>query len=53
MFVGSSVVGLFLNQVCMYVFVEWLSMYYMIAKLFDTGIVTVWNYVMKKKAIAG
>ena len=53
LFVGSSIVGLFLNQACMYAFVELLGMYYMVAKLFATGIVTIWNYVMKKKAIAG
>lgn len=50
-FVGSSVVGLVLNQVCMWLFVEVLSMYYLWAKVLATALVTVWNYVMKRKAV--
>ena len=52
-FIGSSVVGLGLNQVCMYFFVEIVGLHYMIAKLGATVIVTLWNYVMKRKAING
>ncbi len=52
-FIGSSVVGLGLNQICMYFFVEIISLHYMIAKLGATVIVTLWNYVMKRKAING
>ena len=29
------------------------GVYYMVAKLFATGVVTVWNYVMKRRAIRG
>ena len=50
-FIGSSVVGLGLNQICMWAFVELLSFHYMIAKLGATVIVTLWNYVAKRKAI--
>ena len=50
-FIGSSIIGLALNQICMWSFVELLGMYYMMAKIFATAIVTVWNYVMKRKAI--
>lgn len=50
-FIGSSIVGLILNQICMYSFVEVLKIHYLIAKIFATAIVTVWNYVMKRKAV--
>lgn len=50
-FIGSSVVGLGLNQVCMWFFVEIVTLHYMLAKLGATVIVTLWNYVMKRKAI--
>lgn len=52
-FIGSSVVGLGLNQICMWFFVEIVMLHYMIAKLGATVIVTLWNYVMKRKAING
>lgn len=52
-FIGSSVVGLGLNQICMYFFVEIISLHYMIAKLGATVIVTIWNYIMKRKAVNG
>ena len=51
LFIGSSIVGLGINQVCMWAFVEWLGIYYLAAKVLSTGIVTVWNYCMKKKAL--
>ena len=51
-FIGSSVAGLFLNQVSMWFMVEFLGLYYMIAKILTTGIVTTWNYVMKRLALA-
>lgn len=53
LFFGSSIAGLFLNQVCMYIFVDLCGIYYMLAKLGATAIVTIWNYVMKRKALAG
>ena len=52
-FIGSSIVGLGLNQVCMWFFVEILFLHYMAAKLGATVIVTLWNYVAKRKAING
>ena len=52
-FIGSSIIGLLLNQLCMWFFVEIILLHYMIAKLGATVIVTLWNYVMKRKAIAG
>ena len=53
LFIGSSIVGLGINQVCMWVFVEFIGIYYMIAKIFAAIIVTFWNYVMKRKAVKG
>lgn len=52
-FVGSSFAGLGLNQVCMWFLVEYLQVYYILAKLVSTVIVTLWNYVMKRKAVMG
>ena len=53
LFFGSSIAGLVLNQICMFIFVDICGIYYMLAKLGATAIVTVWNYVMKRRAIAG
>lgn len=53
LFIGSSIVGLGINQVCMWVLVEKFGLYYMIAKIVATAIVTCWNYVMKRKAVSG
>ena len=52
-FIGSSLIGLGLNQICMWFFVEKILLHYMAAKLCATVIVTAWNYVMKRKAING
>lgn len=52
-FIGSSIVGLFLNQICMWFLVDILSIYYLIAKIFATIIVMLCNYVMKRKAVVG
>ncbi|MBR3622246.1 MAG: GtrA family protein [Selenomonadaceae bacterium] len=53
LFFGSSVAGLFLNQLCMWLFVDIMGIYYMLSKIFATAIVTLWNYVMKRKALKG
>lgn len=50
-FFGTSVIGLFLNQLCMWFFVAIVSMHYMLAKIFATAIVTIWNYITKRMAI--
>lgn len=52
-FIGSSVLGLGLNQLCMWVFVDFFAMHYMLAKIVATIVVTFWNYVMKRKALKG
>ena len=53
LFIGSSIAGLGINQACMWALVDKLGMYYMIAKLFTSAIVMVWNYILKRKAVAG
>jgi putative flippase GtrA len=50
-FIGSSIIGLGLNQLCMWIFVDLMGIFYMIAKIFATAIVIVWNYIMKRKAV--
>ena len=53
LFIGSSIVGLGINQVCMWLFVEKFGLHYMLAKIGATLIVMFWNYVMKRKAVRG
>ena len=53
LFIGSSVVGLGLNQLCMWLFVDIVHLHYLIAKFGATFVVTAWNYIMKRKAITG
>lgn len=50
-FIGSSIVGLIWNQLLMWIMVDKFKIYYMIAKIFATIIVMIWNYIMKRKAI--
>ena len=52
-FFSTGIVGLGLNQLCMWFFVDVAGVYYMIAKIFATAIVTIWNYITKRKAVQG
>ena len=52
-FFGTGTIGLLLNQFCMWFFVDVVGLYYMIAKIFATAIVTIWNYLTKRKAVRG
>lgn len=51
-FIGSSVVGLILNQIFMWLFVEIFGAFYMVAKIITTLLVMFWNYVAKRKAVS-
>lgn len=51
LFVATSIVGLGINQICMWLFVEWVAMHYLLAKIFATAIVTIWNYITKRLAL--
>lgn len=47
-FVVLSVVGLVINNACMWAGVELLSVHYLITKIFATAVVMVWNFVTRK-----
>lgn len=51
LFIGASAAGLFFNQFCMWLLVEAFGIYYLIAKLFATAAVTLWNYFAKRYAL--
>ncbi len=50
-FAASSIVGLGINQLLMWVLVDRAGLYYMIAKIISTVSVMAWNYVMKRRAL--
>ena len=52
-FFSTGLVGLGLNQLCMWFFVDVARLHYLIAKLGATVIVTLWNYVTKRKVVRG
>lgn len=47
-FIILSIVGLIINQICMWLGVDILDIHYMIVKLFATFIVMVYNFVSRK-----
>ena len=47
-FVVLSVIGLGINNACMWAGVELLSVHYLITKIFATAVVMVWNFVTRK-----
>ena len=50
-FVATSLVGLLLNQLCMWLLVFVGGLNYLFAKAISIGVVTVWNFVSKKKLV--
>ena len=44
-----SLIGLMLNQMIMWVAVDMLGIYYTLAKLLSTGMVTGYNFMSRKK----
>lgn len=50
-FIGSSIVGLLLNQILMYFCVQKIFLDYRVAKIISTIIVMIWNYIAKRKAV--
>lgn len=44
-----SLIGLFLNQMIMWIAVEMLQIYYIVAKLLSTFLVTNYNFISRKK----
>ena len=51
LFISSSIVGLGINQLCMYFLVDMVLIDYLFGKIVETMLVTIWNYMMKRKAI--
>lgn len=47
-FIILSVIGLGINQLCMWLGVDILHIYYMIVKIFATAIVMVYNFITRK-----
>ncbi|MDO4590080.1 MAG: GtrA family protein [Slackia sp.] len=47
-FVVLSIIGLLINNACMWAGVELLGLHYLIVKIFATAVVMVWNFVTRK-----
>ena len=47
-FVALSIVGLALNQMIMWIAVEFFCVFYAVAKIFSTMLVTVYNFISRK-----
>ncbi len=47
-FIVLSLGGLLLNQVMMYVFVDYMNVYYLLAKIVATAIVMIYNFTSRK-----
>lgn len=47
-FLVLSLGGLLLNQVMMYVFVDYMNVYYLLAKIVATAIVMIYNFISRK-----
>lgn len=50
-FMATSSIGLVINQLVMWVFVSVMLINYLVAKCFALVIVTIWNFVTKKKFV--
>lgn len=53
LFFITGVIGLGLNQLCIWIFSSVFGIYYMLSKLAATSIVMIWNYLTKRWAIIG
>lgn len=47
-FVGLSIIGLGINQIIMWVAVDFIHIYYMISKIIATSIVMIYNFITRK-----
>ena len=50
-FLLTSLAGLGLNELFMWIFVDLMHIYYMFAKIITVVLVMIWNYITKKKAL--
>jgi len=53
LFTTLSVIGLLLNQFLMWLFVEKIALYYMLAKIVATFFVMAWNFISRKIWLEG
>ncbi len=53
LFVILSVIGLLLNQFLMWLFVEKITLYYMLSKIVATFFVMAWNFISRKIWLEG
>ena len=51
LFLLTSVMGLGINQLSMFLLVERVGLHYMVAKIMATALVTVWNFFTKRLAV--
>lgn len=47
-FVVGSLIGLGINDLCMWAGVELLGVHYLVVKVFATAVVAVWNFITRK-----
>jgi putative flippase GtrA len=52
-FVALSLIGLALNQMIMWIAVEFFGMFYAVAKIFSTLLVTTYNFISRKLFLEG
>ncbi|SCJ48329.1 GtrA-like protein [uncultured Clostridium sp.] len=50
-FLLTSIIGLGLNQLFMWILVDCASIHYMLSKIITTLLVMIWNYITKRKAL--
>ncbi len=53
LFVATSAVGLLLNQFSLWLLVNFFALHYLVGKIVATAVVTIWNYVTKRRAVRG
>ncbi|WP_319470207.1 GtrA family protein [uncultured Trichococcus sp.] len=53
LFIILSIIGLLLNQFLMWLFVEKIALYYMLAKIVATFFVMAWNFISRKIWLEG
>ena len=53
LFIVTSAVGVLLNQFTMWLLVNFFAAHYLASKIIATAVVTVWNYVTKRRAVKG
>ena len=50
-FAAIGIIGLLLNELFMWTFVEWLEIHYLFSKLGSAGLVFMWNFGVRKLAL--